>query len=368
MSAPAPHRRDPWLDNTKLILVALVVVGHAIGLIKDAAAGEWLYNFVYFWHVPAFVLITGYFSESFRWDRRHLRSLLTTVALPYLTFEPALYGFRLALGEELHDTLWLVPHWSMWYLPVLFMWRLATPVLRLHWIALPLSVVVSLVGGLWSGQMFCAARALGLLPFFAVGLFLARRGLSWLDRRWAGWAAVASLMTILLLSRFTDEWARTAFLYYDAGYDDLGWSTLPAMWVRLVVIAIGLVGALSVVALVPRGRTRFTAMGSATMVVYLFHGFVIHAVGTSGWPGWATDHVAIGLPTTLAAAVALALLLASTPVRRRLSWAVDPVGSWRRHRADGDGEPRRTADAAREPATSGPRSATPGPPHPGRRR
>ncbi|MCB0908932.1 MAG: hypothetical protein KDB63_17645 [Nocardioidaceae bacterium] len=66
MPAPASRPRDPWLDNTKFVLVALVVVGHAIGLLKDGAAGEWLYNFVYFWHIPAFVLITGHFSPSFR--------------------------------------------------------------------------------------------------------------------------------------------------------------------------------------------------------------------------------------------------------------------------------------------------------------
>lgn len=367
--APASHPRDPWLDNTKLVLVTLVVVGHTIGMLKDSAAGEWLYNFVYFWHIPAFVLVTGYFSDSFRWDRRHLVALVTTVALPYLIFEPALYAFRLALGEQLHDPLWLVPHWSMWYLPVLFLWRLATPVLRLHWVVLPVSVAVSLVGGLWSGQVFCAARALGLLPFFVLGLFLARRGLSWLNHRWVARAAVSALATVFVVARFTDEWARTAFLYYDAGYDDLGWSPLPAMWVRLVVMAIGLVGALSVIALVPRGRTWFTGMGAATMVVYLFHGFVVHVVEMGPWPAWATAHVVIGLPATVAAAVGLALLLASPPVRGRLVWAVDPVGSWRRHRREArPAGPSRTADVPREPASVAPRSATPVPQHPGRHR
>ena len=198
------------------------------------------------------MLVTGYFSRSFRWDRPHLLSLLTTVALPYLVFEPALYYFRHALGQVDTGHLWLVPHWAMWYLPVLFMWRLATPVLRLHWVVLPVAVVLSLVGGLWSGQVLCFARVLGLLPFFVLGLQLSKRGLDWLDRPWIRRAAVAALLVIFVLSRFTDEWARTAFLYYDAGYDDLGYQTLPAMWIRLVVMVIGVVGALSAIALVPR--------------------------------------------------------------------------------------------------------------------
>ncbi|MCB0908931.1 MAG: hypothetical protein KDB63_17640 [Nocardioidaceae bacterium] len=218
------------------------------------------------------------------------------------------------------------------------------------------------------GPGLLCARALGLLPFFVVGLFLARRGLAWLHHRVAGWVAVGALATIFVLARFTDEWTRTAFLYYDAGYDDLGWSPLPAMWVRLAVMTIGLVGALSVIALVPRGRTWFTRMGAATMVVYLFHGFVGHVVGMSPWPLWATGHVGVGLPVTVAGAAGLALLLASPPVHSGLVWAVDPVGSWRRHRDAGPERPSRTAGVPREPATAAPRSATPVPQHPGRHR
>lgn len=357
MSAPAAVPRDPWLDNTKLVLVTLVVVGHSLVMLRETSGGDWIYTFLYFWHIPAFVLVTGYFSHSFVWDRRHFRALLTGVVLPYLLFEPALYVFRSALGEELSDPLWLVPHWSMWYLPVLFLWRLATPILRLHWVVLPLAVVASLVGGLWSLQILCVARALGLLPFFVLGLLLARRGLSWLARPWAAWAGLAAMSVIFVLARFTDEWARTAFLYYDAGYVDLGWSPLPAVWVRLVVMLIGVVGALSVLAMVPRGRTWFTGLGGATLVAYLFHGFAVKAVAATSWSAWATDHLALGFAVTVAGAVAVALTLASGPVSRRLAWAVDPVGSWLRL--------RRRADGPREPASDARPTATPVPQHRG---
>ena len=39
MSAVSPASRDPWLDNVKMVLVTLVVVGHAIGLV-EATAGS----------------------------------------------------------------------------------------------------------------------------------------------------------------------------------------------------------------------------------------------------------------------------------------------------------------------------------------
>ncbi len=325
-------QRDPWLDNAKLALVTLVVVGHAWAMLLDAPPVRWMYDFLYFWHIPAFVLVSGYLSRSFVWDRRHLLGLVTTLAIPYLIFEPALTWFRAGLGEEPEGPLWLVPHWAMWYLPVLFVWRLATPVLRVHWLMLPLSVVISLVGGLWSAQLFCFARALGLLPFFVLGLFLTRENLARLHGTWARVAAVVALGGITLLARDTDEWARTAFLYYDAGYADLGVTPLPGIWIRLAVIGVGLVGAAAALALVPRHRTAVTAWGSATLVVYLCHGFVVRLAEHLGAGDWALAAGAAGTAAVTLGAIVLALLLASPPVRYWLEHAVDPVRAWRARR------------------------------------
>ncbi len=325
-------RRDPWLDNVKMTLVTLVVVGHSWGLVAGTATDQWFYNFLYFWHIPAFVLVTGYLSRSFEWDRPHLWSLLTTIALPYLIFEPVLLYFRAALGQHESGPVLLVPHWAMWYLPVLFLWRLATPVLKRHVAWVPAAVGISLLGGLVSGQELNLARVMGLLPFFVLGLHLDREKLALLQYRWLRPVAVVALVGIFAFARGTDEWARTAFLYYDAGYEDLGWPAGAAMGVRLAVLGIGLVGALSVLVLVPRTGGWYSRMGSATMVVYLFHGFFVRFAEYAGWQSWSDRHPLLSLPVTTACAVGLALLLASPPVRRVLVWAVDPVNSWLRRR------------------------------------
>ena len=127
----------PWLDNVKMTLVTLVVIGHGWGLLAGTRNDIWAYDFLYYWHIPAFVLITGHLSRGFEWDRRHLVALLTTVALPYLIFEPVLFDYRDALGQHEDGALLLVPHWAMWYLPVLLVWRLAAPLMKRHWLWLP---------------------------------------------------------------------------------------------------------------------------------------------------------------------------------------------------------------------------------------
>ena len=120
-----------------MVLVTLVVIGHSWALLPDTHFSDWAYDFLYFWHIPAFVFISGYLSKSFEWTPRHFKSLLYVLVVPYLIFEPALYYYRIGLGEDVGWVLYLQPHWTMWYLPALFCWRLMTPVLKRHWLFLP---------------------------------------------------------------------------------------------------------------------------------------------------------------------------------------------------------------------------------------
>ena len=55
------------------------------------------------------------------------------------------------------------------------------------------------------------------------------------------------------------------------------------------MIAIGLVGAFAVLSLIPHTKTWFTSLGSASLVVYLFHGFFIKGAEYAGVPDWAAS-------------------------------------------------------------------------------
>ncbi|MBC2932748.1 acyltransferase family protein [Nocardioides sp. zg-1228] len=325
MSHPS---RDPWLDNVKMVLVTLVVVGHSIGLVEASAGSHWVYDFIYLWHIPAFVFISGYLSKSFEWDRRRLKSLVHTLLIPYLLFEPALFYYRREVADEgVEGPLWLIPHWTMWYLIVLLMWRLCTPILKRHWLFLPLSVIVSLLGGLWNDDSLMIPRFLGLLPFFVLGLHLKPRHLAHLDDVWVRVAAVPMLVGIGVMALYTDSWAETALLWYDTGYAEIPIDNEIVFQTRLTVMVVGLVGAFSAMALVPRRNLGWlTTMGTATMVVYLFHGFVIKTVKALGWPEVTDSYPVTGLVVTVIGAVGLALLLALPPVRRVLEPVTNPLG------------------------------------------
>lgn len=334
--------REPWFDNIKMTLVTLVVVGHSWTLLPHNTANDWAYDFLYAWHVPAFVTITGYLSRSFAWTPAKLMALVRTVAVPYVIFEAALATFRYRVGGVQLEDLFADPHWPMWYLSALFFWRLMAPAFQRlpKPVALGVAVVISLLAGLWAGNILDIARILGLLPFFVLGLTLSDREWGWLRSRRALPVALLGVVVILVFTRFTDSWINTEWYYYRSRYDTLDPNDVKAVAIRAVLLCIGLVGTTAVFTLVPRARSWFATLGAATLVVYLYHGFFVLTAQYEGFPDWADRHLVTSFAITTLCGILLALLLATPPVARVLNVAVDPVG-WlvRRREAIGSGPP-----------------------------
>ncbi len=323
---PAAKVRDPWLDNAKMTLVTLVVIGHMWTLLPETGLNRHLYDFLYSWHIPAFVLVTGYLSRSFTWERKRLVSLVTTVVVPYVIFEALFAIFRIRVGDEQLEGLFADPHWPLWYLSALFFWRLSTPIFR--WlpgpVAIAVAVLISLLAGSFAGDTLDMARVLGLLPFFVIGVQATPERLERLRSRPARTAGVAVMLLMVVLTSYTDRWINTEWLYYRARYDELADDDLRNMITRLVLIALGTAAALAFLTLVPRIGGWFTRMGAWTLVVYLYHGFVVKSANYLGFDGWADQHAVTSLVVATVGAILLALFLAWDPVARRLNVLVDP--------------------------------------------
>ena len=326
--APAPAaRRDAWLDNAKMALVTLVVVGHAWVLLPASHLEQSAYHALYVWHVPAFVMVTGYLSRSFAWTLPRFRSLLLTVAVPYLVFEAAMAIFRTTVGGEDLDRLFLDPHWPMWYLAALFTWRLVTPIfLRIRY-PLAVAVAISLLGGIVGGDVLDISRAMGLLPFFVLGL---RATSADLDRlRTRGWRAIGALALVAgaIAAWFLHDAVSMELLYWRSSYADAGYDVAGGLLARAALILVAGVTALGALAWVPRRANWFSALGPATLIVYLFHGFVVKGVEYADVLGWAADLPVVGFLVVTVVSVAVAPALAAPPVSRGLNPAIDPLGT-----------------------------------------
>ena len=62
-----------------------------------------LYMLVYTFHMPAFILISGYFSRSYTGRPDQLRRLLTGIAVPYVVFEVGVLPLQ-TVGAATHPS------------------------------------------------------------------------------------------------------------------------------------------------------------------------------------------------------------------------------------------------------------------------
>jgi fucose 4-O-acetylase-like acetyltransferase len=324
--AGARAARDPFFDNAKFLLVVLVVVGHNWAmLIDDMRAMKAAYIVLYSFHMPAFVLLCGYFSRSFTGRPDQIRKLVTGVLLPYLIFE-AVYE---ALHSLMNGTPFAItpttPSYLCWFLMALFIWRLTAPVWQAVRWPVAVSVAVSLTAGVTMiGADLGLPRVLQFLPWFVLGLRLRPEHFQMLRRPLARrcglavfaaaalgawWLAARAGISPLLMQFSNDELAQPASNYL-------------VMRLAMFVVAAALIAAF--LAWVPRQRAAYTALGAATMYPFLLHGLVVKAA--EGY-GVYDVFVRAGLPGAIALtllAVALAVGLFSAPVRRATRWLVEP--------------------------------------------
>ncbi|MGQ9426875.1 acyltransferase family protein [Gilvimarinus sp. F26214L] len=83
------NKRNDHIDNIKGILIFCVVVGHAIEpLIARSDLSAWLYWFLYIFHMPLFIAVSGYLSASHHGEKEHI-GILSGLVIPYIVFELA---------------------------------------------------------------------------------------------------------------------------------------------------------------------------------------------------------------------------------------------------------------------------------------
>ena len=331
-------RRVPFWDNARFACIVLVVLGHAIQrLTYDSDIALGLYLLVYAFHMPAFALISGYFSKSDPPGRRQMVRVLTDIVLPYLVFE-GLWTITKLLVEGQANPNITQPSWTLWFLLALAIFRLVLPYLALLRWPLLWTMVISIGVGYVPNidSTFSLSRTLGLLPFFTLGWWVHERGLverfALLRVRW--WVTAASVAAFAVAGwaawYFLDIWQAMElrqWLFYDDDYASIGETGWWAGGVRLLLMIVALILSLAFFALIPRDGHWWTHFGQYTMYVYLLHSFVLYPFRESGVlrgldPTW------LWLPIVIVASVLISLGLATSPVRKVFRPLVEPRPSW----------------------------------------
>ncbi len=160
------EKRVKFWDNIKGILIVLVVFGHFLYEFRSNLTLELVTKVIYLFHMPAFVFLSGYFSksENARKNEKLFRFLFyyTVGNIFFMWFSAVMYRTTFNL---------LVPYYSYWYLIALVVWRKGANYITNPKSILPLSIIASLLIGLFPevDNTLALSRILCFFPFFLLG-------------------------------------------------------------------------------------------------------------------------------------------------------------------------------------------------------
>ena len=167
------NNRNLRLDSLKGFLIFLVILGHI--------PGDYNLNyFIYVFHMPLFVLLSGYFTKTPS-NLKDLWYSLKGIAKPLIIFQFIYVSLDYVIFNRIEIASIITPFWILWYLMSLILWRLISFLLQQPIHNFPiLFFIVAIVIALFSGYCpirnpFSLQRTLNFFPFFLAGLYLRQR-------------------------------------------------------------------------------------------------------------------------------------------------------------------------------------------------
>ena len=306
--------RDYRMDNIRCILIYLVIVGHLLETFQGNTATLLLYRFIYSFHMPAFLFITGCFARS------RPEEFLRRRLFPYVLFQVLylLLEHWLFQPEEHLTIQFATPFWILWYLMVLCFYSLLLPIFKTDsklrgFLVLLICVAVALLAGFEAdiGYYMSLSRALVFLPFFVAGhYYSAFSGKRWLEGRRV-WIAVLSGIALFacqyLFQRFQ---IRAEIFHSSVGYE----AQETGVRVRMLFLFCAASGIALLLAAVPdRKIPLMTDIGGKTLPIFLLHGIIIRIILRFDlFPGSASQNLLLAL----ALAGVIAVLLSREPLYR----------------------------------------------------
>lgn len=336
-TAATSATRDFSFDNIRAVLIFLVIFGHALEYFRltDQVA-EFVYVFIYFFHMPVFIFISGYFSKNLQRGRE---TAVRNFLLPYLLLNLVLSLIMLALGK-IDEILILNPGWTLWYLYCMFIWRLLLPDLVRVRHVLAASFVIAVFSGFLTefGTYMAMARTLGFLPFFLAGYYCRPEHIARIRR--LPFRRILSLV-IAAVGLLTAGLWLSADLPPEILWGDRAYATIDIpLWQNLLadiyLYALSFAFIFVFITLAKNRRRFYTIWGQNTLAIYLLHVYLVaplvdlgERLGTlkpasGSW--WGIP--ALQFLFLLGGSVTILWLLSRPIVSRGVAKALDKVTGW----------------------------------------
>lgn len=270
--------RNYLLDNLKVILIFFVVFGHTIEYyIKDSKLLMTLYIFIYIFHMPLFIFISGYLSKNFyKMKRKAVKNLL----IPYIIFNMIWYT-AVYIGTKKAMFTVMYPGWTLWYLLSLFFWRIILKYIVKIKNILLISFIVGIIVGVIPtiNGYLSISRTIVFLPFFLLGYYTKEGHFDKL-RNINKLFAFIGIALFLFIAIFVVNYnvVDYKFLYNSYSFSSLEVGLFNGLLYRGILYISSILFGVCVIMLVPNIKQAYSNIGKATMNVYVFHIYLVMLV------------------------------------------------------------------------------------------
>lgn len=284
-------KRVDLFDTTKFLLIFLVVYGHMLQPYREISYNSELYSLIYSFHMPLFIIISGYFSKRKQerevFIRDSLRLLETFVFLHLLSIV-----YELLSQGDINLSKILVPGFASWYILCLLIWRCVLRFIPDKWLEAPyycflLTIVVSLSAGyIPVGGVLAIQRSFSMFPFFILGFLLNKYNCFNRIKVKSIFGLLFLLIFVIVVFRYNNigdmgdgnnEFHNVMHCTYHY-YKGKDFISHPLFY-RFLYILLSTIISFAVISVIPRHNLGFvTEEGRFTLFYYFWHSIVFNMI------------------------------------------------------------------------------------------
>lgn len=317
---------ETYFLNIRFLLIVCVVAGNLLEpLIQQSIAAHHLFVWIFSFHMPLFVLVTGYFAR-FNLHGPAGSQMLRHIALQYILFQSIYSVLDYTIFRVPHIThSFFAPYLLLWFLAGHIVWRLLLISLRMFTfkqqlivsLALGLGVGLLPVDGVW----LALSRTLIYFPFFIIGYHLHVDKIISFFQHYRRSIAIGSIAFMILFFDLNLPLV-IGWFYGNQTFVQLGVNSETGMLYRLCMYMLQCVASIGFLALVPIGAHYITELGRRTLYVFLLHGLLVRAIETTGILH--RFNTPLEIVILLVFAILVVVLLAQPQVKHWTSRLVEP--------------------------------------------
>lgn len=269
--------RDTYFDSIKGLLIFLVVIGHALETDLSTRMTSNIYDFIYLFHMPLFILISGYFTKT-NDKEKFWKGILKLFKL-FILFDILHYVATFSYPHSIEQLL--TPGWSLWYLLSLIYFRIIVffvdnqKKLNAH-IFIICSMIVSISAGFIPfigrpGDPLSLSRTFFFFPFFLMGYYSEKIKIFIVSQKLNKTFTIA-IMTLVLICIVVINKPIRGILYGATHY----FSRIESLY-RLIIYILSSIMSVCVLSLVKSHKT-LSNIGCKTLGIFLYHTFLLYPI------------------------------------------------------------------------------------------